>query len=219
MASLTGNQLLAAGAHLPPGISLMERPVVIILHGPSGVGKDSVIDALRLRTGIHRATSSTNRARRDYEQHGEHYHFLTTAEFEAKVRRGEFAEHAKVYGDWKGLEAREITVPLDEGRDVIIRTDVQGARTWRKKLAGAVSVILLAEDEDVLWERLESRGTESAESLAKRRAELEEELADIPNNQYIIRNRHGLLDDAVSELSAIIMRERQNPNRDTVRLL
>ncbi len=219
MASLTGNQLFAAGAHLPPGISLVERPVIVILHGPSGVGKDSVIDALRLRTGIHRATSSTDRTRRDYEQHGEHYHFLTTAEFEAKVQRGEFAEYAKVYGDWKGLESREITVPLDEGRDVIIRTDVQGARTWRKKLAGAVSVILLAEDEDVLWERLESRGTESAESLAKRRAELEEELADIPNNQYIIRNRQGLLDDAVSELSTIIMRERQNPNRATPRLL
>lgn len=217
--SLSGSSLQRAGANLPPGISFMERPVVVILHGPSGVGKDSVIDALRLRTGIHRATSSTDRPRRDYEQHGEHYHFLSTEEFERKIANHEFAECAKVYGDWKGLESREIERPLAEGRDVIIRTDVQGARTWRTRLAGAISVILLAEDEETLYDRLNGRGSESEESLSRRRAELTEELADIPNNTYVIRNHHGRLDDAVTELAEIIRRERQNPNRPTPRLL
>lgn len=218
MASLTGS-ISSASSQLPAGFALVERPVVLILHGPSGVGKDSVIDRLRERTGIHRATSSTDRARRDYETHGDHYHFLTTEEFEEKIARGEFAEYAKVYGDWKGVESREITGPIDAGQDVIIRTDVQGARTWRKKLAGAISVILLAEDDETLKKRLEDRGTESDESLAKRLAELEEELADIPNNDYVLRNHHGQLDDAVTELALIIQRERQNPNRNTPRLL
>ncbi len=219
MASLTGNSLATAGAHLPPGIALIERPVVIILHGPSGVGKDSVIDRLRERTGIHRATSSTDRAPRIDEQHGNHYHFLSTDEFEAKIASGDFAEFAKVYDDWKGVETAEILGPIEEGRDVIIRTDVQGARTWRSKLAGAISVILLAEDEETLRDRLVRRESETEESLAKRLAEVEDELADIPNNDYIIRNHHGQLDEAVTELALIIQKERQNPNRTTPRLV
>ena len=89
------------------------RPLVIVLHGPSGVGKDSVIDLLRERTGIHRATSSTDRAPREDERDGNHYHFLTRARFEEKIRNGEFAEYAEVYGDLKGLEKREIEGPSD----------------------------------------------------------------------------------------------------------
>ncbi len=217
--SLSGASSHRSQVALPPGIGLIERPVVIILHGPSGVGKDSVIDALIARTGIHRATSSTDRPRRDYERHGDHYHFLSTEEFERKIADGEFAEYARVYGDWKGLEAREIEGPIAEGRDVIIRTDVQGARTWRGKLAGAISVILLAEDEDTLNDRLTRRGSESDESLARRRAELAEELADIPHNDYTIRNHHGRLEEAVDRLAEIITNERRNPNRVSPRLV
>ena len=73
-------------------------PLVIVLHGPSGVGKDSVIDLLRERTGIHRATSSTDRAPREDEHDGNHYHFLTRSQFEKKIRNDEFAEYAEVYG-------------------------------------------------------------------------------------------------------------------------
>lgn len=194
------------------------RPLVIVLHGPSGVGKDTVIDMLRERTGIHRATSSTSRLPRENEVDGNHYHFLSEIQFEQKIRAGEFAEWARVYDDYKGLERREVEEPLREGRDVIIRTDVQGARTWRERLDGAVFIFLMAEDREVLRSRLSSRGSEDADSLARRIAELEEELADIENNDYVVYNRHGELDEAVTEIARIIAAEKQKPGRRAVRL-
>lgn len=198
---------------------MSERPLVIVLHGPSGVGKDSVIDRLRERTGIHRATSSTSRLPRPDEVNGNHYHFLSEAEFQQKIEAGDFAEWAKVYEDYKGLERSEIEEPLAEGRDVIIRTDVQGARTWRQKLEGAIFIFLMAEDREALRARLISRNSEDAGSLATRLAELEEELADIPNNDYVVVNHHGRLDEAVDEIAGIIQRERTRQDRAAARLI
>lgn len=196
-----------------------EKPLVIVLHGPSGVGKDSVIDRLRERLGIHRATSSTTRPPRGNEVDGIHYHFLSEPEFRQKVAAGEFAEWANVYGELKGVERREIEPYLEAGQDVIIRTDVQGARTWRRKLEGAIFVFLTAEDREVLRARLIARGTEDPEQLTARLAELEEELADLPNNDYVVVNRHGRLEEAVDEIAEIIQREKRNPNRPRARLI
>jgi guanylate kinase len=195
------------------------RPLVIVLHGPSGAGKDSVIDRLRERTGIHRATSSTSRPPRADERHGNHYHFLTEEEFREKIERGDFAEWALVYGDYKGLERTEVEGPLANGEDVIIRTDVQGARTWRTKLKGAVYVFLTADDRDAIRERLHRRGTETKETFERRLAELEAELADMENNDYIVHNRRGRLEEAVDELERIIQAEHLNPDRPKARLV
>jgi guanylate kinase len=189
------------------------KPVVVVLHGPSGAGKDTVIDRLREKTGIHRATSSTSRHPRPGEIDGVSYYFLRAAEFEAKIHAGEFAEYARVYDDWKGVEKRELLPYLDKGIDVIIRTDVQGARTWRNRLAGAVFVFLAAEDRDVLRTRLIERNTEDGRSLAIRMEELEKELEDMPNNDYVVFNRDGRLDETVCEVEQIIERERVNPDR------
>lgn len=195
------------------------NPVVIVLHGPSGVGKDSVIDLLRHQTGIHRATSSTSRPPRPGEIDGNHYHFLSAAAFEQKVAHGDFIEYAQVYGDWKGLERREIEGPLRAGQDVIIRTDVQGARAWRDKIEGAVFIFLMAEDRDALRARLVSRGSEDAVSLARRLEQLEEELADLGNNDYVVINREGRVELAATEIAGIIEQERENPDRRTPRLM
>ena len=195
------------------------RPLVIVLHGPSGVGKDSLIDLLRERTGIHRATSSTSRRPRENERDGNHYHFLSAIEFERKINAGAFAEWAKVYSDYKGLERAELEGPLARGEDVIIRTDVQGAQTWRKRLEGAIFVFLMAEDREALRARLIGRGSEDSVSIERRIAELEAELDDIENNDYIVYNRHGELAEAVREIEEIIERERRNPSRPAARLI
>jgi guanylate kinase len=197
---------------------MKRRQVVVVLHGPSGVGKDSVVEALKERIGIHRATSSTSRPPRDYEIDGVHYHFLSEQDFEEKIARGDFAEHARVYDQWKGLEKSELMAPLERGQDVIIRTDVQGARHWRETLEGAVSIFLMAEDREALRARVLARGTEDGESMARREAELEAELDDLEHNDYIVLNRHGDLEGAIDEIVEIIERERVNPDRPDVRL-
>ncbi len=194
-------------------------PLLLVLHGPSGVGKDSVIDLLRARTGIHRATSSTSRPRRDDEEHGNHYHFMTREQFERKFEAGDFFEHALVYGDWKGLERSEVVTPLAQGRDVIIRTDVQGARTWRTKLEGAIFIFLAAEDRQALLDRLTGRGSEDAASLKQRVAELEAELSDQENNDYVVVNRSGALEETVAAIEALIERERMDPGRIVPKLI
>lgn len=191
----------------------MEHPVVLVLHGPSGVGKDTVIAKLRERTGIHRPTSTTSREPREGEADGVDYHFVTASEFLDRIERHEFGERALVYGQLKGLERHEIEGPLAMGRDVIIRTDVQGARRWREVLEGGIFVFLMAESIEVLKRQLTERQTESDADLARRLAELNEELDDIPNNDYVVQNRHGNVDEAVTEIVAIIERERSNPNR------
>ncbi|MGH2634399.1 MAG: guanylate kinase [Tepidiformaceae bacterium] len=194
------------------------KPVVVVLHGPAGVGKDSVIGLLRQRSPIHRATSSTTRQPRAGEVPGVDYHFLSVDDFEAGIAAGQFIEWARVYDDLKGVHVSEVTGPMDAGQDLIIRTDVQGARTWRQKLEGAVFVFLMAEDREVLRERLIHRGSETASSLERRLAEIDEEIDDMPNNDYVVYNHKDALDQAVEDLEAIIEQERENPARPAPRL-
>lgn len=191
---------------------------MLVLHGPAGVGKDSVIEKLQKRTGIKRATSATTRAPRAGEKDGVDYYFLTWKEFEDGIAAGDFVEFATVYNDYKGVRASEVRRLLDSGEDMIIRTDVQGARTWRKKLEGGVFVFLMAEDREALRARLIGRQSETVDSIERRLAEIDEEIDDIPNNDYLVYNHHGRLDDAVAEIEAIVERERSNPSRPRPRL-
>jgi guanylate kinase len=217
------------------------RPLIIVLHGPSGVGKDSVIAELKASLGIHRATSSTTRAPRKGERDGIDYHFLTVPQFRKKIDAGDFAESALVYKQYKGLERKEVEEPLARGEDVIIRTDVQGARSWRKLAEGAVYVFLLASDEEMpslrikpgeplpqeqvesiralLKSRLTKRETDDEESIATRLEEIDEEVADLPNNDYVVFNVDGKLRETVERFAEIIAAEQDNANRPAARLL
>jgi guanylate kinase len=197
----------------------MQKPVVLVLHGPSGVGKDTVINALKEHTGIHRATSTNSRPPREGECDGVDYHFVSPDEFLDRVEQGRFAERALVYGDLKGLERTEIEGPLAKGQDVIIRTDVQGARHWRKQLPGCVTVLITAEDIETLKTRLRERNTDGEAELKKRFQEIEDELADGPNNDHVVVNHSGRHTETVQQLVDIIDRERRNPDRPTPYLL
>ncbi|MGD9935264.1 MAG: guanylate kinase [Dehalococcoidia bacterium] len=204
------------------------KPLVLVLHGPSGVGKESVIEGLQNALGIHRATSTTDREPRGNEVDGVDYHFVTTTKFEQMIQAGAFAEYARVYEDWKGLERNEIERPLRRGQDVIIRTDVNGVRHWRRTLEGAVTVVIIAAGHKTPAEyhktitraRIVKREPDiSLAKLQTRLDEVDDELADADNNDYVVVNHQNGLDSAVAELRAIVEYERANRLRPTPRLL
>lgn len=205
---------------------MRQRPIVLVLHGPSGVGKDAVLAELLPRTGFVKPVSTTTRRPRPGEVDGIHYHFVSREAFEQLIANGDMVEWAEVFqrGDppvanLYGLQRKDVLPLIEAGRDIVIRTDVQGARTWRRRLPGAVTVLLMAEDREALRARLIARelehhnGAPDPEELAARIAEVEAYIADEPHNDYVVLNRHGRLLDAVAEIEEIISRERANPAR------
>jgi guanylate kinase len=185
------------------------RPLIIIVSGPSGAGKDAVVQGLLARNdSLHFVVTATTRQPRAGEKDGVDYHFLGREEFERRLAAGEFLENALVYGEHRGVLRRELTDALASGRDVIMRVNVDGARAMRRLLPDAVFVFLIAESAEVLLRRMDRRGSESEQSLAGRQAELARELACLPEFDYAIVNRRDALDEAVCHLQAIITAEK-----------
>lgn len=189
-------------------------PLIFVISGPSGAGKDAVIKRLLEHDGsFHFVVTATSRARRQGERDGVDYHFLTAEEFEDRLARGEFLEHALVYGQHKGILRRELSDALDCGKDVIMRVDVQGARTLRTLLPDAVFIFLVAESEEELLRRLHGRGSEDEQSLAKRRAKLRQELDCLADFDYVVINKRGCLEETVRQVAAIITAEKLRVHR------
>lgn len=180
------------------------NPLVMVVSGPSAAGKDALIAGLRSRhESMHFVVSATSRCARPGERHGVDYYFISREEFEARLGQGEFLENAQVYGDRYGVLRRQVTDALAEGRDVVMRVDVQGARTLRRLLPDAVFVFVLAESEEAHLRRLRDRGSEDGKSVEVRTAKLRQELAQLPEFDYVIVNRSGQLEEAVCTLCAI----------------
>ena len=131
------------------------HPAVIVISGPSGVGKDAVIRRLQeLRPELHMVVTATSRAMRPGEVDGVDYFFVTTGEFEDMIEQGELIEHAVVYGEYKGIPKQQVREKLDMNTDVVLRLDVQGAATVRGLIPDAVFIFLVAESEACLARRL-----------------------------------------------------------------
>ena len=187
------------------GVPDEPRPVVIILSGPSGVGKDSALDALeKLGVTFHRVVTATTRPPRPGEVDGVDYHFVSMTRFAEMIENDELIEYALVYGDYKGVPKSEIIEPLKSGVDVVMRVDVQGAETMSKKLPGAVTVFLTAPTEAELIKRLKDRKTDPDEQIAIRIAYARKELEMLPKFQYAVVNRHDRLEETARVLWAIL---------------
>ena len=203
-----------------PEIDLYVRrappPLIMVLSGPSGVGKDVTIDRLRERGyPFYYTVTYTTRAQRPGEINGVHYHFVTAAEFQALLAAGQFLEHAEVYGHCYGVPRREVTAALAAGQDVIIKADVQGARTLKTKVPDAVFVFLAPPSMPEQVERLRRRKTEDAAALTARLHVAREEMRALPMFDYVVVNRTGRLQETVGELLAIFAAEkcRVHPRR------
>ncbi|XP_076952275.1 guanylate kinase 3, chloroplastic-like [Bidens hawaiensis] len=186
------------------------RPLVIVISGPSGVGKDCLIKCLReVRSNIHFVVTATSRPMRPGEVHGKDYYFVTKDEFLKMVEDDELLEYALVYGDYKGIPKQQIRDYMAKGYDIVLRVDIQGASTLRKILGdSAVFVFLVAESESELVMRLIDRKTESKESLLVRVATAREELKQMKNFDYVVVNAEGKLESCVKMVESIIDAEK-----------
>ena len=183
------------------------RGTLFIVAAPSGAGKSSIVNAVLARDpNIRLSISFTSRAPRPGERHAEHYHFVDAAEFERMVEAGDFFEHARVHGDWKGTARQSVEPQLASGKDVLLEIDWQGARQVRAKVPGAVSVFILPPSRDALEQRMRVRGQDSEEVIARRLAAAREEMSHYGEFDYVIVNEHFAT--AVDEMCAIFTASR-----------
>jgi guanylate kinase len=184
---------------------LAPSPQLAVISGPSGVGKDSVLRRMReLGYPFHFVVTATDRAPRAGETEGVDYHFVTTAQFEQMIAENELFEYARVYEQYKGVPKRHVREALAGGSDVIMRLDVQGAATVCRLVPGALSIFIAPPSLEVLVERLSQRGGDTPEQLHRRISTAIDEMACLPDFQYVIINRQGDLDRAVHEIVAIM---------------
>ncbi len=179
-----------------------------MVSGPSGVGKDSVIQALKRRNlPLHIVVTSTDRKPRPNEVDGVDYNFVSTERFEEMIRQGELIEHAVVYGDYKGIPKQQIRDAFATGKDVILRVDVQGAARLRQLFPEAVLIFLVPDDEAELVQRLTTRHSETPDSLQRRIETARQEMKKLPEFDYVVVNRDEQLETAVDKIVAIIEAE------------
>ncbi len=184
------------------------NPLLIVISGPSGVGKDSVVQRMKERElPFHFVVTATTREKRENENNGKDYWFVSKDEFARMIEENELIEYAIVYGDYKGIPKWEVREALETGKDVVMRLDVQGAETVRKLAPEALLIFLTCEDEDELERRLRARKTESTDSLSLRIATARKELQRIEAFDYVIINRDFHLDDTVDKVRAVIEAE------------
>jgi guanylate kinase len=185
------------------------RPLLVVISGPSGVGKDATIQRMKERGyPCYFVVTATNRPQRPGEVDGLDYHFVSETMFSRMIAQGELIEHAIVYGQYKGIPKTGIRRALGSGQDAVMRVDVQGAATVRRLVPQAVTIFLTAESEEALIERLRRRRTEDEVQLRQRIETARAELGRADEFKYRVVNCECTLDDTVDQVIAIIQAEK-----------
>ena len=184
------------------------KPVLIVLSGPSGAGKDTVLDRMKERNlPFHFVVTATTREKRPNEVEGKDYFFVSFDEFARMIEADELLEYAIVYNDYKGIPKQQVRDALARGMDVVMRIDVQGAATIRKIVPEALLIFLTTESEAALVQRLQARKTETHEGLKLRIATARQELKRAAEFDYAVVNSDAHLDEAVDVIQSIIHAE------------
>jgi guanylate kinase len=195
------------------------RPLLFVLSGLSGAGKDTVLDGLRKSAHpLEFIVTATTRTRRPAEKDGVHYHFISDAEFRKLIDNRQLLEWANVYGNLYGVPREPVEQALSGGKDVIIKTDVQGATTIKGVLPQAVLIFLAAASLKELAPRLKQRRTETPEEYELRLKTAREEMEKLPLFDYLVINRHGESDRAVADIVAIITAEKSRVKPGEIKL-
>ena len=194
----------------------MGKGTLYIVSAPSGAGKSSLISAMLETSPTYAmkvSVSHTTRPIRPGEQDGVHYHFVEKEHFETLIARGEFLEYAEVFGNYYGTSRVWIEESLNKGIDVFLDIDWQGGRQIRQLMPGAKSVFILPPSKDELERRLNARGQDSEEVIAKRMAEAKSEIAHYAEYDYVIVNDD--FDNALIDFKAILRAERLKQDKQT----
>jgi guanylate kinase len=193
-----------------PPFNLQSKPLLIVLSGPSGAGKDAILNRMK-KSGYPAEfiTTITTRPQRAEEKNNIDYHFVSVESFQKMIENKELLEWANVYGNWYGVPKEPVKRALDRGQDVIVKVDVQGAATIKKTIPQAVFIFLVPPSMEELATRLKQRHTESPFDLTLRLKTAEEEMKKLPLFDYVVVNREAEIDLAVSAIEAIITAEKR----------
>lgn len=184
-------------------------PLLVVLSGPSGVGKDSVLMRMReLGFPFHFVVTVNSRPQRPGEIDGLDYHFVSPQRFEEMIAREELLEWATVYGHYRGIPKSEVRKALASGRDVILRVNVDGAATIKKIEPQAILIFIAPGSIEELRHRLNVRRTDSAEQIEHRLSLAQHETSQVGSFDYVVINRENLLDETVGHIRAIIIAEK-----------
>jgi len=192
-----------------------KTPLLIVVSGPSGAGKDVVLARIKRIYPARYIVTMTTRPKRPQEKDGVDYHFVSIDQFEEIKNKNGLLEWANVYGNWYGVPRQPVKEALDSGRDAILKIDIQGAATIKRLLPEAVLIFLMPQSVDELIARLKQRHTESPLEMEKRLKTAEEEMGRLSLFDYVVLNKQGGIEEAVSKIKAIITAEkcRANPRK------
>ncbi len=198
---------------------LPSTPLLIVLSGPSGVGKDALLARMKQQDNpLSYVTTVTTRAKRTKERDSKDYYFVSVVRFREMLDSNELLESANVYGNWYGVPRKPIQDALERGQDTIVKVDIQGAATIKKNVPEALLIFLMPPSLEELITRLNQRHTELPFDLALRIKTAEEEIKQLPLFDYVVISERDKLDLAVSDIEAIITAEkhRVNPRKITL---
>lgn len=193
-------------------------PLLIVISGASGVGKDTIARHLidLHPDKFHFVVTATTRPPRANEVHGQDYFFYTPDEFAHLIETNELIEYAIVYNDYKGIPKQQIREAMASGKDVIMRVDIQGAKTIRKLVPNAITIFLMAESEEAMVNRLRERKSETPEGLNLRIATARQELKRIEEFDYCVINAQSRQEESAAALLAIISAEHNRVKQQPV---
>jgi len=197
-----------------------KQPLLVILSGPSGAGKDAVLAKMKeLGYLFHYVVTATTRPKRIGEIDRVHYRFISEEQFQKMVKGKKFLEWAKVYGNYYGVPKEEIKKALKSGQDVVVKVDVQGAATLKQIVSEAVFIFLITPSMDELADRLRQRNNhQSPSDLKLRLKKAEEEMESLSIFDYCVVNHNNNIGLTVSQISSIITSEKCRMNRRIIKL-
>jgi len=187
---------------------LPHKPLIIVISGPSGAGKDSVLHEMKKRNlPIHFVVTANTRPPRPNEKEGVDYFFVSRERFEEMIANNELIEYSAVYKDYKGVPRAQVEKALQSGKDVVMRLDVQGAKKMRKLYPQALLIFLIPANEEEWMERLKKRAGQAPADLELRILKAQEELLILPVFDYVVVNPQYKLSQAVDVVEAILKAE------------